>query len=351
MRALVTGGAGLIGSHLVDLLLAEGWEVRILDILEPQTHPDGVVPPWTKEQRAAGVEFLRSDIRDGQAMENHFARTDVVFHQAAFGGFSPDPRKMIEVNTLGTANVLTSAANAGVSKVVVASSQAVYGGNGRDPDALARGEWGGDLHPRDRLIEGDHLTPRTPYAISKYAAERLAIEGPWPMPVVALRYALTYGPRQSVSNPYTGICSIFATRLRSGLPPVIYEDGMQTRDFVYVGDVAAANLLVALDSRADGEVFNVGTGIPTSVLYFAKFLAATFGHGGDFEPSGDYRPQDARHVVTDPSKLKELGWKPRTNLLYGLGAYAEWFREQPWVGESFTAAEAELRELGIVVGS
>ena len=261
MRALVTGGAGLIGSHLVDLLLERGYAVRILDNLDPVTHPAGK-PPWVP----ADAEFVEADVRDAGALWRATVGCDVVFHQAAFGGFAPEPSKMLDVNATGTARVMEAARRCGVRKVVVASSQAVYGhGEAACPECwggsarrsleqLAEGRWEplcprcGNVATSLKLREASENRPPTPidvpsaYAVSKYAAERLALNlgDEWGLPVVALRYALTYGSRQSLSNPYTGICSIFATRLLNGLPPWIYEDGQQTRDFTYVSDVAAA---------------------------------------------------------------------------------------------------------------
>lgn len=377
MRGLVVGGCGLVGSHIVDSLLERGWEVRILDNLEPQTHSQlnstyGIPPSWTPKE----AEFIFGDVR---ALDNSpwtdaiFGDVDVVFHQAAFGGFSPDPRKMVDVNTLGTVNVLVAAAHAGVGKVVVASSQAVYGfGRYYCPEGhgfyermyesthftpSGRGAVEGDIgwehvcpqcgeEAAPLLLREDFpIEPSSPYAVSKYAAERLAM-GEWPMPVVALRYSMVYGPRQSASNPYTGVTSLFSNRILHGLPPVIYEDGLQTRDFTFVEDVARANLLVAEDSRANGCVFNVGTGVPTSVLDFTRLLCAAY--GSEVEPllSGEYRPQDARHVVTDASKLRALGWEPQVPVADGVERFAAWFAEQ--ARTDVVDASDELRAAGIL---
>jgi len=343
MRALCTGGCGLVGSHIVDLLLARGDDVVILDNLEPVTHPSGM-PAWTKAQR--GVSVVMGDIRDYGMLLGVMHGVDVVFHQAAFGGFSPDPRKMVEVNTLGTVNVLTAAAHAGVSKAVVASSQAVYG---KDKERTAwdfeHRAWEGERESYP-FAETDECYPESPYAISKYAAERLTLFGGWPFPVVALRYALTFGPRQSASNPYTGVTSLFSNRILHGLPPVIFEDGLQTRDFTYVEDVASANLHVAYEPRADGNVYNVGTGVATTVLNFARTLCRAY--GTDIEPvlSGEYRPQDARHVITDPSRLRALGWEPQVSVSEGVRRFADWFAAQP--ERPVVDASDELRSVGVI---
>ncbi|MDP8949423.1 MAG: NAD-dependent epimerase/dehydratase family protein, partial [Actinomycetota bacterium] len=260
-RALVTGGAGLIGSHLTDLLLREGYSVRVLDNLEPQTHRNGK-PPWIPRQ----VEFLNADVRDRAAVAAALRDVDVVFHQAAYGGYMPEMAKYVHVNSFGTAQMLEIIRdeNLPVRKVVVASSQAVY----REGAAVCpeHGRVFPDTRPAAQLATGDFsvrcplcgepssptATPEeaptggeTVYAITKMDQERLVLT--WGrqtgVPTVALRYSCTYGPRQSVFNAYTGVIAIFCTRLLSGQPPVLYEDGEQTRDFCYVGDIARANLL------------------------------------------------------------------------------------------------------------
>lgn len=358
MLALVTGGAGLIGSHIVDLLLENGWDVRILDNFEPVTHPHGQ-PPWTTKHATQRVSVRRGDVRSESTVMRAMRDVNVVFHQAAFGGFTTDPVKTIATNVAGTSVVMEAARHAGVSKVVMASSQAVYGSRcDRRPDMpeILAGNWDYGCDGEMPVDENYPLSPRTPYALSKYHAERLALGlgEQWGLPVVALRYALTYGPRQSVSNPYTGICSIFATRLMNGFPPVIYEDGQQTRDFTYVEDVARANLLVALAEAADGEVFNVGTGVATSVLAFLEQLRVTLRsarHLPDMPGHhlrGLWRPEDARHMVTDSSKLRRLGWEPTVTLPAGLSTYIGWFLEQPFYPDNFDEAARELASAGIV---
>ncbi|MCA1731865.1 MAG: NAD-dependent epimerase/dehydratase family protein, partial [Actinobacteria bacterium] len=258
-RALVTGGAGLIGSHLSDLLLGEGYHVRILDNLEPQTHRNGK-PPWIPPE----AEFVNADIRDRAAVRAALEDIHVVFHQAAYGGYMPEMSKYVHVNSFGTAQMLEVIRDESlpVRKVIVASSQAVY----REGAAICPkdGLVFPDTRPVEQLTSGDYAvhcplcgeittTTETPeeapmggetvYAITKVDQERLVLT--WGrqtgIPTVALRYSCTYGPRQSVFNPYTGVIAIFATRLLNGQPPVLYEDGAQTRDFCYVGDIARAN--------------------------------------------------------------------------------------------------------------
>ncbi len=276
--ALVTGGAGLIGSHIVDVALARGWDVRVLDSLERQTHRHGK-PAWIP----AAVDFVRGDIRNRRDWERALDGIDVIFHEAAYGGYMPEIAKFVHVNAYGTALMLETIRDRRlpIGKVVVASSQAVYNegayacsvhgrfyGSTRSIAQLARGDYaahcpacGAAAIPvptdEDAPMGGENV-----YAITKADQERLVIS--WGratgIPVVALRYSCTYGPRQSVFNPYTGVIAIFCTRLLNDLPPVVYEDGGQMQDLVFVEDVARANLLVATDDRADGRIFNVGTG-------------------------------------------------------------------------------------------
>jgi dTDP-L-rhamnose 4-epimerase len=171
------------------------------------------------------------------------------------------------------------------------------------------------------------------------------------VPTVALRYSLTYGPRQSLFNPYTGICSIFSTRILSGKPPVIYEDGRQTRDFVYVGDVARANLLVAERDEADYQVYNVGTGVATTVLDFVQTLARVYGRQVSPILRGEFRPGDFRHLTTDATRLRALGWEPRVSLAEGLQRYAAWIQASGSIEEYFTKAERLLKQTGVIMHS
>ncbi|MGH9395376.1 MAG: NAD-dependent epimerase/dehydratase family protein [Terriglobia bacterium] len=186
--------------------------------------------------------------------------------------------------------------------------------------------------------------------MSKYFEERLTLSlgREWGIPAVALRYSLTYGPRQSVFNPYCGICSIFSTRLLNGLPPVIYEDGNQTRDFVFVGDVAAANVLVMKDDAADYKVFNVGTGEGTTVNRFVELLRSAY--KAQVEPThpGEFRPTDFRHLIADNSAIRALGWTPTVPVSEGINRYARWILSKPRPAEYFSKAEKILKGMRIV---
>ena len=366
MKALVTGGAGFIGSHVVDQLLAAGYGVRVFDNLELPTHAQGK-PAYLSEQ----AEFIEGDVRDRRSLAAALRDMDVVVHLAATGGFTPRIVAYMDANSVGTANLLEIIRDDDlpIRKLIVASSIAVYGEGRyqcascgpvfpglRDAEQLERAEWEHfcpvchsalQARPTD---ETTPVEPATPYAISKYDEERLVITfgQQTGLPCVALRFFVTYGPRQSVYNPYTGICSIFSTRINNGLPMIVYEDGYQTRDFVYVEDVARATVHVLEDSRADGRVFNVGTGNATRIRDLADSLQDTWQLPGEIQVPGRYRPCDVRHMFADVSALAEVGFRAETTLSDGLQRYVSWLRAQGPVPEYFARAEAELRASGIV---
>ncbi|HEX8679717.1 MAG TPA: SDR family NAD(P)-dependent oxidoreductase, partial [Chthoniobacterales bacterium] len=268
-RALVTGGAGLIGSHIVDLLLREGWTVRILDNLEPNTHKQGK-PSWVNPD----AEFVQGDVRDRATIAAALAGIDVVFHEAAYGGYMPEIAKYVDVNSLGTALMLEVIREdkLPIKKFIVASSQAVYSEgaaecpehglvfpNVRPVEQLRRGDWVVRCPKCDKPTKSVPTPEEAPiggetvYGLTKVDQEKLVLL--WGkqagVPTVALRYSCTYGPRQSIFNPYTGVIAIFCTRLLNDLPPVLYEDGEQTRDFSFVEDIARANLLAATTDKLD----------------------------------------------------------------------------------------------------
>ena len=367
-RVLVTGGAGLIGSHLVDLLIEKGYEVTILDSLEPQTHPQGQ-PRWLNSQ----ATFIRGDIRDEASVEKALRGVHHVFHLAAFGGFTEEISKYFDVNVSGTARIFEKLATEKfpVEKVVVASSQAVYGEGAyrcdkdgrvyppmRSSSQLKKKIWEA-VCPKCRRTLKPISTPEekskegeTPYALSKELEERLALAcgKQLGIPVVALRYGVTYGPRQSIFNPYTGVISIFSTRIVNHLPPLVYEDGKQTRDFIYAGDVAKANLFVMEKEEADFQVFNVSTGKATAVMQLAKTLSSLYGKSMDPEIPGESRWGDVRHILPDPSKLNQLGFVAGTSLEKGLSSFVEWIKTQGTVKEYFTEAHRHLKKSRIVYG-
>ena len=367
--ALVTGGAGLIGSHIVDKLLIEGYKVRILDNLEKETHPNGS-PNWIPHQ----VEFIQGDVSNIDVVKKAIKDVQIIFHQAAYGGFVPELEKYVFSNVVGTTNLYTAIQkeNQKIEKIVVASSQAIYGegkydcpNHGeihppfRNIDQLKVGKWEIQCHmcqsnlkplPTDEDISPD---TQTIYSATKLSEERIALTAGKAIgvPTVALRYSVTYGPRQSIHNPYTGICSIFSTRIVNGLPPIIYEDGNQTRDFIFVEDVAEANLLCLKNESANFQIFNVGTGIPTSVCEFAKLLNQKLGKTGEILIEGKFRPGDVRHLFADTSKIQKLGFRPKIKLEMGFERYVTWLEKQGSIKEYFSKAEQILEEKGIVLRS
>ncbi len=371
-RALVTGGAGLIGSHIVDLLLREGWTVRILDNLEPQTHKNGK-PSWVNP----AAEFRQGNVQDYDTMHSALTDIDVVFHEAAYGGYMPEMAKYVLVNSFGTAQMLEIIRDhqLPIRKVVVASSQAVYSeGAALCPE---HGHVVPLLRPAEQLRAGDFAvhcpvlvegivcgkptasipTPEstpgggeTVYALTKVDQERLVLL--WGkqtgIPTVALRYSCTYGPRQSLFNPYTGVIAIFCTRLLNHQPPVLYEDGSQTRDLCFVEDIARANLLVATSDQLDGLPVNVGSGRATSVRDLARIISAQLGIALEPLARGEFRPGEIRSLISDISRIRTIGYEPQTTLEQGIARYVEWIRTQGSVEDYFAKAEAGLRAKGIV---
>ncbi len=365
-RALVTGGAGLIGSHIADLLLSEGWHVRILDNLEPNTHRNGK-PGWIPE----AAEFSQGDIRDRAAVTAALVDIDVVFHQAAYGGYMPEIAKYVHVNSFGTAQMLEviREERLPIKKIVVASSQAVYSEGAahctshglvfpavRPVSQLAAGDF--EVHcPHCDAVTTQAATPEqtpnggeTVYAITKVDQERLVLT--WGkqtgIPTVALRYSCTYGPRQSIFNPYTGVIAIFCTRLLNGLPPVLYEDGNQTRDFSFVEDIARANLLAATTDKLDGLPVNVGSGKAATIREIANLISDALEIHIEPLAQGEFRPGEMRHLTSDTARIRAVGYEPQVDLATGIGQYLDWIRTQGNVREYFSEAENLLRSKGIV---
>ena len=365
-RALVTGGAGLIGSHIVDLLLREGWTVRILDNLEPQTHKNGK-PEWVNP----AAEFRQGYVQDYETMHSALTGIDVVFHEAAYGGYMPEMAKYVLVNSFGTAQMLEIIRDHSlpIKKVVVASSQAVYSeGAAECPE---HGHVVPLLRPAEQLRAGDfsvhcpicgkpttsiptpEATPgggETVYALTKVDQEKLVLL--WGkqtgIPTVALRYSCTYGPRQSLFNPYTGVIAIFCTRLLNHQPPVMYEDGGQTRDLCFVEDIARANLMVATTDKLDGLAVNAGSGRATSVRDLAGIIAGQLGIEIQPLARGEFRPGEIRSLISDISRIRTIGYEPQTTIEQGIGRYIDWIKTQGAVEDYFSMAEAGLRAKGIV---
>jgi dTDP-L-rhamnose 4-epimerase len=365
-HALVTGGAGLIGSHVTDLLLREGWKVRVLDNLEPNTHKRGK-PTWINDS----AEFVQGDMRDRESITAALDKIDIVFHQAAYGGYMPEIAKYVHVNSLGTAQMLEviREKNLPVQKIVVASSQAVYSeGAGECPthglvfppvrpvEQLRQGDW--QVHcPICGAVTKSVPTPEnapvggeTVYGLTKVDQEKLVLL--WGkqvgIPTVALRYSCTYGPRQSIFNPYTGVIAIFCTRLLNNLPPVLYEDGEQTRDFSFVEDIARANLLAAQSDKLDGFAVNVGSGRGVPVREIAQQISAALKIDIVPEMNGEFRPGEMRHLTSDTTRIRAAGYTPHVDLAEGIQRYIDWIRTQTDIRDYFSEAADLLRKKGIV---
>ncbi len=365
-RALVTGGAGLIGSHVADLLVREGWRVRIIDNLEPNTHKRGK-PTWINRE----AEFVEGDLRDRETLENALRDINVIFHQAAYGGYMPEMAKYVHVNSLATAQMLEliREKNLPIQKVIVASSQAVYSeGAGKCPqhglvfprvrpvEQLQRGDWSVRCPicnepttsvptPEEAPVGGE-----TVYGLTKVDQEKLVLL--WGKqvgtPTVALRYSCTYGPRQSIFNPYTGVIAIFCTRLLNNLPPVFYEDGEQTRDLSFVEDIARANLLAAKTDALDGLPVNVGSAKGVSVREIAQRVSDALGIKIPPEINGEFRPGEMRHLISGTERIRAAGYVPQVDLEDGLGRYLDWIHSQSDVRDYFSEAAEILRNKGIV---
>ncbi len=366
-RILITGGAGFIGSHLADHLLAHGWNVRALDVLSPQVHGPGAVRPAYLDR---DIELVVGDVRDGETVRRALRGVDAVVHLAAAVGVGQSMYEIdryTAVNNLGTAVLLQALVERPVARLVVASSMSLYG------EGLYRDRAGRPVHAersRAQLLArrwepvdegGAALDPvPTPeskppalasiYALSKYDQERMCLIAgqAYHMPVVALRFFNVYGTRQALSNPYTGVLAIFAARYLNRRPPLVNEDGLQRRDFVSVRDVAEACRLALEVPAAAGHVFNVGSGRSTTVLEVARRLAAVLGRD-DVAPevTGRYRVGDIRHCFADISRARAvLGYEPRVDFDAGLEELAGWLEGQiahDRVGE----ASAELAARGL----
>jgi len=372
VRVLVTGGAGFIGSHTVDALLARGHDVRVFDGFVEPVHAAG-----RPGELPRGVEVLTGDVRDKHQWERALVGADVVFHLAAYQDYLPDFSKFFQVNSVGTALLYEVAVEQRVAlrRVVVASSQAVYGeGRYRCPNLtcpgpverdhfpdirsevhLARGVWdhtcpncGEVLRPR--LTDERTTNPRNQYAISKYTQELIALTlgKRYGIPTTVARYSITQGPRQSFRNAYSGVCRLFCTSYLVGRRPRIYEDGGQLRDFVNIEDVVSANLLLMEHPDAVGEVFNVGGGRGYTVREFAEIVRHAIGAEMAPEVRGEYRFGDTRHIVSDIRKLQALGWTPRHPPEKSVRDYVAWIRTQAGLDGVLDHAERTMVARGVL---
>ncbi len=396
-RVLVTGGAGFIGSHTVDALLERGYRVRILDNLQPRVHQRGK-PDWLPRE----AEFIQGDVANPRDLARALESVDAVFHLAAYQDYLPEFSQFIHTNTESAALlfelIVSDTKRFPTRKIVFASSQAVCGegrylcAGGADvnqrpyvrqsirrtrlrparsaaagaahgvisPPArslqqLQRGDWeircpvcGLEMEPL--LIDEATVNPHTAYGISKHAVEVLAdrLGRRYGIPTVCMRYTYVQGPRNSFYNVYSGVARRFAMGILYGMPPVVYEDGKQLRDYVNVRDVARANLLVMEKHEANFQIFNVGGGRAVTVLQFARLMLDAF--GSKIEPliPGEFRLGDTRHTVSDISRLERLGWKPTIPVEENVREYIEWLETQRVTKEFLLEADRVMRESGVV---
>ncbi len=365
MRILVTGGAGFIGSHTTDALVGLGHQVIVLDALTPPVHRHGVPNYLTP-----GVDFYRGDVRNRDLMANLLRRVDAVYHFAAYQDYLPDFSRFTDVNVVSTALLyeVIVAERLDIVRVVVASSQATMGeGLYECPE---HGEQTPPMRPEAALMarrwdvtcpvcDGPVVMRPTPerianpqnaYGMSKYGQEQVAVNlgRRYGVPTVALRYSIVQGPRQSISNAYSGACRIFCMHYAQGRAPTLYEDGASTRDYVNIDDVVNANLLVLEDDRAVGRVFNVGGGTPYTTREFCGIVMSQYRSDQPGRVSGEYRFGDTRHIISDISALRELGWAPTRTVADSVSSYAEWLAQFDGIDTILAEADKTMRALGVV---
>ena len=369
-RVLVTGGAGFLGSHLVDALLRDGHQVRVFDSLSPQVHPDGLPAYLAKD-----IEFVQGDMRDIDVVRRVLTDIDVVFHKAAAVGVGQSMYEIVNymgANTQGTANLLQVILDdrKDLEKLIVASSMSIYGEGKykcaqhgdiapepRPLDQLKKRQWeplcpgcGAELAPVP-TDESKQLQATSIYALSKKDQEEMCLlfGRTYNIPVVALRYFNIYGTRQALSNPYTGVAAIFASRLLNKRAPMVFEDGAQQRDFVSVHDIVHANLLALERSEANGRAINIGSGAPVSVAEVGETLATSLGVDIDPEITGKYRAGDIRHCFADISLARQvLGYEPKYHFAEGMAELVEWLRSQS-ATDLVSDATQTLRAYGLTV--
>ncbi len=372
-KVLVTGGAGFIGSHRVDELISIGHEVTVLDNLTPQVHTTGEAPSYLNKD----ARFICGDLGDRERLRDLILDHEVVYHEASAVGVGQSMYQVqdyVRDNTYATSKILDILANEehDVRKLVVTSSMSLYGeGKYRCEDCgvvypklrskgqLKSREWEmrcpGCGKPLEALPtdEDKPLYPTSIYAITKRDQEEmcLVVGKAYGIPTVALRYFNVYGPRQALSNPYTGVCAVFSCRIRNRNPPVIFEDGLQSRDFVHVSDIVQANMLALKDSRADYGVFNVGTGEPISIGEIADILIGLYDSKVVPKIAAKFREGDIRHCYADISKIKGLGYKPQVRFEDGVHELVEWVNAQPScdVDDLFENAQEELERRSLTL--
>lgn len=361
-KVLVTGGAGFIGSNTVSALLKKGYEVKVLDNLALRVHPEQTVT------LPDDVEFVRADMNDRAALLSLMKEVDAVIHLAAYQDYMTDFSHFFTTNSAGTALLyeLIVEQRLDIQKIVVASTQAVYG-EGLYACPQHGTFWGSRSIPQLESadwevrcpvcqdpsfyvpLEEKDAKPSTPYGLSKHAAEQfsIAMGKKYDIPTVCLRYSLVQGPGQSIYNAYSGIGRIFNQQLMNGIPPQIFEDGKQIRDFVHVYDVAAANILALESAEASGNIYNVGGEKPTTVIEYAEKLASLYGTSLTQNQTGLFRLGDARHTFSNSDALLSIGWIRTRGLADIIEDAKRWFNSLETV-DMYTAATQEMLTHGVL---
>tara|TARA_R110001606_G_C15404041_1_gene653821 strand:+ start:4638 stop:5771 length:1134 start_codon:yes stop_codon:yes gene_type:complete len=376
MKVLITGGAGFIGSALAIELVKRGDELTILDNLSPQIHGEDPDASALFQRLPSSVRFIKGDVRNRDDWASALAGQEVVVHLAAETGTGQSMYEIdryVDVNARGTSLLLDilakkEADSASVRRIVVASSRAIYGEGkyqSRDgfvyPGARAledlqngvfecRDPHSGEIVTPVPTDEASRIHPSSIYGITKQVQEQLILTGGEALGIgaVALRYQNVYGPGQSLKNPYTGILSIFSTLLLQDKDVNIFEDGKESRDFVFIDDVVTATI-AAIDADVTGRAYNVGTGEATDVLTVAHLLKSNYGCGGEIKVTGNFRTGDIRHNIADLSKIKnDMGFAPKVSFVEGVKAFSQWVKTQEIKDSGYERSVSELRAKGLL---
>lgn len=365
---LVTGGAGFIGSHIVDKLINEGFKVRILDNLTPQVHQNK-----TPEYLNKKAEFIEGDVTSESDLKKALEGIDVIYHEAAVVGVGQsmyEIERYVNNNTLGTAKLLNFLANNKhrVKRILIASSMSAYGeglysckncGNVRPPlreDAqMAKKDWEVHCPNCDNILisigipETESFKCNSIYAVTKQSQEDMVMifGKAYGIPFTAFRYFNVYGPRQSLSNPYTGVAAIFLSRLKNNHPPIVYEDGLQTRDFISVYDIADANVFAMNNAKTFGKVFNLGEGVPIAIKDIAIILVKLLRKHIKVDVTEKFRSGDVRHCISNTALINSLGWFPKWDFEKGMQDLIDWGEKQE-AKDLFDQASKELNSKGLL---
>jgi len=370
---LITGGAGFIGSNLALRLIKKGYNVTVLDNLSPQIHGDETQESPLYQSIKDKVNFIHGDVSLMEDWMKALIGQDAIIHLAAETGTGQsmyEIEKYVDVNVRGTALLLDYLANEKhqVKKVIVASSRAIYGEGkyyctehkfvypaDRNEELLSKGNFELRCPVCDRELEltgtdeESKIHPKSIYGITKQNQEQmvLVVCKSLGIPAVAFRYQNVYGPGQSLSNPYTGILSIFSTRILNNNPINIFEDGKESRDFVYIDDVVRATIIGLENEQANDEVYNVGSGVNTDVLTVANKLKELYNSNVDIKVTGNYRLGDIRHNYADLTRIKQLGFAPQVSFEEGIALFAGWVKTQAVQRDDYELSINEMRDKGL----